>query len=516
MPTIEQLNQRHPGVDVERIARHRALYAGGNLFEERLKEFLPKRELESSERYRLRLTEAVYRNYMGPTIGFFSALLFSSKLRVVARRRNEQESAQMPTYYADLQDDADRLGTDMDALAKTGLIDAMVGQFSWFRLHEPMRPDGIEVRTQADESRLGLNRPWVTTLRPEDVLDWETDDVGQLAWAVTHSKTCRRLGLSGGRSEVTETWEHLQRDRVDVYRLRYSSDKPPSPSQEVELVETRAHRFGAVPLVSLDLEDDLWVANRLASPQLGHFRLSNALTWSLTATCYPMLVAKVADPNAFAKGVGAARAFYINPKEDVAWVAPEGAHYEALSREIKAHKDEIFRVAQNMALGVENNAAAIGRSAESKEADAQATRVVMIGFSRVVKEAVERVYELISNARGDQLSWSIEGLDDFAAADIEAFVDVLQKVDDLGDVPSETWQGLKWQRLAESVMPDMSQEQKQQVFAEIIKGVRARAAQLSALPVADEADDDFEDETETETADADSDDAAPNSGRSAA
>jgi hypothetical protein len=87
MPTIKQLNQTHPSLDVDAIERLRALYEGGHEFREKLDTFLPKRHAEPVARYALRKQEAVYRNYVGPIIDFFTSLLFTARPEAVAKRK---------------------------------------------------------------------------------------------------------------------------------------------------------------------------------------------------------------------------------------------------------------------------------------------------------------------------------------------------------------------------------------------------------------------------------------------
>src|SRR6185295_614718 len=80
-------------------------------------------------------------------------------------------------------------------------------------------------------------------------------------------------------------------------------------------------------------------------------------------------------------------------------------------------KDEIYRVATQMARGVDNNAAAIGRSGLSKQADASATERVLAAYGELVCEALEDTYQTISAARNDGLTISVKGMDAYDLAD---------------------------------------------------------------------------------------------------
>ena len=472
MPTLKQLTQRHPSVDSFELGNLRALYAGGKEFKARVTTFLPQRPHEPPSFYTTRCKEAVYRNYVAPTIDYFNALLFSSRPRAELKTE-EGAPVEIDEYYNHFREDADHAGSDVDAVFKAALTDAMVCRCSWIRLRHPVgkqKPDEAESKSRADFERSGIGDAWISQLSADDVLDWEVDSDGNLTWALQYSRKASRDSLTDDRRVIVERWEHLLPDRVDVYETKYRDGERPSADDSIPLVSSSPHRFGAVPLVPLDLPIGLWVLSRLETPQLAHFRLTNAQQWGLFATCYAQPLFKLKD-NDHPPTMGAGYGIVIGAEEDMEWVAPPSTPYEALGNAISEHKDEIFRIAQNMALGVENNAAAIGRTAESKAADAQATRVVLLAYSRIVKEAIERVYDLISRLRGDDYEWSIEGLDDFAATDIGALVDVLEKVEKAGGIPSPTFNVAMKSRVAESLLPDMDQATKAKVAEEITAGI---------------------------------------------
>jgi hypothetical protein len=471
VPTVEELNQRHPSCDRELIEDLDALYAGDKKLEARLTRFLPQREREKPERYALRKREAQYRNYLGPIIDYFTSMLFVSKPVLKAKAAGAKDATADPgEYWSKLREDCDGGGTDIDSLYKATLTRAMVERTGWLRLHQPT--DGGPISgTAADFERRKLGECWIEHVDGEAVLDWELDDSGRLLFAVTHKLEARRTSVSSKRDQVVETWQWLTPSAVETFQLSYPKDKPPESTTEVPSLGSVPHTFGAVPLVCLDLPPALWVANRLRSPQLAHFRKLNAQSWSLSCTAYAMPVAKVRDPAAFAEAAqGAGYGIVIGTEEDWSWEAPPNGHFAALDTEIKAEKDELFRIANQMALGVENNAAAIGRSAESKASDAESTRVVLTAFSRKVKETIEFTLELISRARGEKLKWSVEGLDDFAALDLTAFLEQLTLAKGAGGIPSRTFEIQSKTRLAEALLPDLDEEVKATIRQEIKDG----------------------------------------------
>jgi hypothetical protein len=460
MPTYKQLKQRNPCVDHERNEELRALYEGGQRLERKIRKFIPKRGHEPQQRYEARLGEAEYRNYTGPIIDFFASMLFASKPTCKAKRNGEV--VENPgDYWLALQEDCTRGGVELDAFFKDVLIDAMQTKTGWIRLHAP-ESAAIEYADIKAFEDAKAGECWVEDTEDYGVLDWEIGPDGRLLWACTHRKESRRMSPDGGRDTVTETWEWLTPEDVTVYQLKWDLKNPPADDTEVPRVGAPVpHRFGAVPLVCLDLPPGLWVAERLRSPQLAHLRKQSALNWSLATTAYAMPVAFVKDPDNFKQAVmGAGYELVLGVDDKWEWEAPPTAHYAALDSEIKATKDEIFRIAHQMALGVDNNAAAVGRTAESKASDMESTRVVLAAFSRIVRETIEYTFDTIATARGEtDLEWVVEGLDDFAALDVDKFINQLALVKDkLGAIPSRTFAVESNKRMAHSILVDLDED----------------------------------------------------------
>jgi hypothetical protein len=493
VPTYADLNQRHPSYNEQRQRELEALYEGGEKLEKLYPTLLPRRERERQQRYETRLKEAQYRNYLGPIIDYFTSMLFVSSPMLKARLAGKDEAVNTGPYWDAFREDCDRAGTDIDAAFKQLLTNAMVARTGWLRVNQPN--DGAPTPASAAEFEdRKLGECWVDVLETCNVLDWDTGEDGRLEWAITHKATAKRNGVSGSRETITETWEFLTAEAVETFRISYDKSKRPDAKQEVPSLGAVTHGFGRVPLVCLDLPPALWVANRLRSPQLAHFRKVNAQAWSMAATCYALREYFVGKPDEFEKQISGPGYEVILHKDDKAqWSSPDGAHFAALDVEIKAEKDEIFRVAHQMALGVENNAAAVGRSADSKASDMESTRVVLVAFSRIVKETIEYTLDTISRARGEEFEWSVEGLDDFAALDIDAFLANLALLKDkVGAIPSKTFAIEANTRVAEALLRDLPETTKTIIREEIKVGTtdpaedarleREAAAALFASP----------------------------------
>ena len=158
--------------------------------------------------------------------------------------------------------------------------------------------------------------------------------------------------------------------------------------------------------------------------------------------------------------------------EKVDYAAPPSAPFDTIQQYTQQLKDELHRVAQQMARGVENNAAAVGRSGQSKQSDEHGTEVVLKAYGRIVREAVERTMNLIAEGRGMSEKWSIGGMDAYRLADAKTIADTAL-VSDAIRVPSTTYRKEMLKRVAYSQLPDLDQCTKQLIADEIDEGVNA-------------------------------------------
>ncbi len=501
MVTIEDLDEKNDDYDAEEAQELWALYEGGKAFEKKLDHFLPQNDREPYKVWQLRKKYAEYRNYTGSIIKHFSDILFTSKPVAAAFKIDEKGNrvktsvnkntkdpqtgetvtetvyevkpeVEVDPYWSSFREDCDRGGTDVDAFFKKSITEAMVKGKSWIALRQPDDGQG-EATNRKDFENRKLGDIYISHLDYESVYDWENDDSGNLQWVISHSLKTVRAGIGSKRDIIVETWTHYTSESIDTYRIQYKRNERPENKEPVRLVSSSPHSLGVCPVVCLYLEPSYQVAAVLKSPAVMNFRLVSAQNWSLVSSCFAQPVAKVNDPAEFSKMmIGAGYGVVIGIDEEWGWEAPEGIHYGGMEERISDNKDEIHRLAFQMALGVENNAAAVGRTAESKSQDAQSTRVAMTAYGRIVKQTIEKIYDLIASARGDNLDWDIKGLDDFAGIDTVGLIAMAMELNSAGGIPSPTWNAEFKKKLAEAMMPDIDEAVKQTIIMEIEEAVR--------------------------------------------
>lgn len=464
------LDAKNDSYDAATWRRYDALYRGGVAFRACIGEFLAQNDMESDSSYHKRKREAHYRSYVGPIVDYFAAQLFASQM--VVRASVDDNQVDPDEYYAHLKEDADGVGTDLVDFMRSRFTDALIKRASWWIVEMPS-DGGAKPASRAEWNERRLGDAKLRAIDAECVFDWDCDDDGALLWVITATQCKPRPDPRLGRRLVKATWKLYDRTNVETFEIVYDpSETRLDPEMDIASVGIGPHGFSEVPIVRMCVPEGLWLCNRIADAQVEHFRLSSGLGWAIRRTCYAVPVFKSADADKPPRA--GANFITIGEKEDFDFVSPDAGPFAIIASTIKDQKDEIYRVAQQMASGVDNNAAAIGRSAASKNADAGATEVCLAAYGAFVREAIERTYQLISQGRGDGYKWSIEGLDRFSLADAEQTVANALQAQSIG-IPSETFRRELFVQVANALLPNIDQQRKDAIRLEIDNGVSAES-----------------------------------------
>lgn len=470
----------HPEHDRELIADYRALYAAGETFRARIKRFLLQNEMEPGATYELRCREASYRTYAGPIVDYFAAFLLSSGF-VVRSKDDAGENLDPDDAYSEFNEDCDGNGTDLDAFLRARVADALVARRAWWRLEMP-DDGGKKPADRAEWEARGLDRVTARDVDPCELLDWSCDESGALEWVTTYTRSRAKRDPRAAQPKTRHEWRIYDATTVDTFCVELSDGE--AFPDDIPLDSTKPHGFTRVPFVCLDVSETFWVLARIAAPQVEHFRLSAGLGWAIRRSCYAMPVFKIAeDSNGEYKPprMGAGYYLIIGDKDDMTWAAPPDKVFTVVQEEIKSQKDEIFRLVHQMALGVENNAGTVGRSAASKIADAEAVKVILTSLGSLVRNAIEKTFALISDARQEPHTWTVEGLDVYDDIDAAPLAETVAAAMPL-QIPSQTFEREVKTRLALALVASADQDVKDAIRQEIKDNLAAKAAAPQPQP----------------------------------
>lgn len=467
---IKQLQATGPEHDGDLWLDYEALYKGGKAFRARIERFLPQNEAEHFNVYQRRKREAHYRGYIGTAIDYFAALLFAHELTTTSTRP-ESDAEVTLDWAAGFHSDADGSGSDLLDVVRDGFVDALIKRCGAWRLDFPDTYGTATDRASAEkDGSLGIR---LARVPRETILDLERDDTGRLLWVIIHEADKPRPSPDAPRNVTRHRWWVLDRTHARRYEALVKDGEELNAEAALTPAAEVAHGLKEVPMVDLDVGDGLWVANRLESAQLEHFRLSCANAWSMRRTCYAMPLFRVKDPENWAPPVmGAGYYLAIGEAENGDWMAPPNGHLSVVREEVSTIKDEIFRLVSQMSLGIDNNAASVGRSAESKEADAEVIQVILRAYGTKVRDAIRRILEMVAKARGDEVDWTIEGLDRFETLDPQLLVELLETALAL-DIPSKAFNVEAKVRAALALLPGLDKETRDLIRREVTESVEA-------------------------------------------
>lgn len=470
------LNRVHPELDAKRLARYRDLFTGGEQFEKNIKRYLLPNDQEPADVYERRCKAAHYVNYCKPIAGYFASLLFSKELAVRVDDEDEQADVEekLPPEDGAFLLDVDGKGATLPAFLARALLEALQTRSSYFRVDFP-QATGSE-GSAAEWERSGASRAVLSPLTRESLINWRCDAAGWV-WVMHYQASSELLDPAAEKQTITETWTCYYRDgSVKRWQqVRLEGDEV-SPEDNILEVPAPFNPTGQIPIVELGLPDDLWMMGELASPQLEHFRKRAGLSWSIERTCYAMPVFNLKNAKKPPR-MGTGYYLILGVEDKASYLAPPDTPYEQIAEYSSTLKDEIHRVSTTMARGVDNNAAAVGRSGESKTADEHATVVVLKAYGRIVMQVAEIAMRMRDRGLGLERTWKAEGLNNYNVDDAKLVAESAMLTEGLR-IPSVTFRKRMFQRVANSQIPNLSPEDQRRIAAEIEENVTPEDVEL--------------------------------------
>lgn len=455
--------------DAEHWTNLRAMYAGGKAFRARLGEFLPQNPQEPFDVYSLRKKSANYENHVAPIIDYFVAWLFSMSFSVKALDKHTKVELPLPEFYADFHSEVGADNSLPDFIKERTSRALQVGLSYAVLEKAPLAPGEDEPQTLADHNARGLDKMCLKTIEREALLDWELGADGHYEWANVHSASHVRGNplLPGSKRMILEQWRIYDRENVALFEIRYEKGQRPPGDQEIPPTSYLPHGFSCVPLLKFELPEGLRAGDRTYEPQLEHFRLNAGLAWSIRATCYAMPVINCADAEQSPPKMGVGYFLQLGEKDKFGWTAPPAAPYDVIQKNIGAKREEIYRINHSMAQALDNNAETVGRSADSKNADSAATRVVLNALGQEVCRFVEELYEVLSKNRGEKdIEWAIEGFSGYDTTTAGSLIGNAEAANRVG-IPSKTFRKEISTKIAQALLPEADQSVKELIRKEI-------------------------------------------------
>lgn len=509
MPTYKQLCQKNPEWDGPYWRRCRALYAGGKrLLRDRevLRDVFPPHLNEKPHVYEERCKRAYYIPYAGEVIDMITSALFSED---IAMESEPEADAWYDEWAKDVSPPGGSKQT-LQAFLREQLCTALICKRAWTLIDLPTIDDvvqeamyaakalptsGAPPGSLAEQESLGMLDAYACSLDPECVWDWECDRDGRLLWVLIHYISIPRAGIEVARDTVIERWMYYTSTTWQRFEITYKKTNPPMEPTEIPQTGSGTHSFGQVPVVRLDLPEGLWAMGKIESIAVAHLNKRNALSWAQFKSLFPVLAhfAGAPDPmnpvtedpdRALNQTYGQGYVAQFGEKDKLEYVGPDSAPYAVAAQDLKDLRDELHRVVHQMAQSVDNSAAALQRSAESKTVDTAATAIVLRELGKYVRDHAIDMHEMAQVGRQDTTpsTWSAQGMDGYQDASVDTVVAQAQILE-LVSIPSATFQQEYKFQLARKVLGDSVDEEVLETIKKDLQGTITNEQYLQPTPM---------------------------------
>lgn len=364
-------------------------------------------------------------------------------------------------FYSEFAEDATGTGEDLQAVLLCQLKHSLIegNAFSVVELPAFDRTG----KSQLDFEQAGAGRATIRKFKLSDVVDLERDEFGALVWIEFREQKLIRPNPAASRDTVLDTFTFYDAENVTVFSITYPKDRTPADTVEVNGV-ARAHGFDSIPVVELQSKGGTHLVEQIYGPQVANWQASFKRAWlSNTQACsVPVIKSKAEASKAFGRGTY----IQIDPGDDFTWTNPPSLALKDLADEIVSTMLELFRVASLRFMGDEAQNSSPWRSAASLSIVQDTGHVNLKAYGKAIREHTERIYQLISDGRGEAITWNAEGFEHLEDMQLGELVIQMQAIG-LTDVPSNTFKKENYKRLAGQFLPDIDESIRDQIRSEI-------------------------------------------------
>lgn len=497
------LKQRSPEYDDVLWRELDVLYEGGYKAMRRAGQYIHPLDGEKPQRYQDRLKLVSYIGYMAQIIDGFVSSLFAADLDITeavdaADNGTPGKAPPVPEFWLDFSKNADMKSTPFSDVMKCIVREALLKRRAVLAVDLPA-PKAQPV-SRADEIALGADRAYCFPVEICELVDWAKDDDGCFTWAIVYTERSDRTSPTASRATVTYGWKVwtlgppngalvAEGEALTAHWQLFELTVPLGWKEwddELDIPMTGEGKtsFDRIPLMEFELPHGLWAGNFLGPMAREHWSRRSQLVGSegRNMVAIPFIEAGSTDDD----GLGTDA---IDPKTQLAmrqkgiltvpnggtlgFAEPEGKAYAIVDSQLGQLKDEMFRVAHQMAMSTDNSSSTMRRSGASKQQDKKDMATVLESLSGLVKSFAVQVYECIAQARGERdVVWTARGLDRYVDADRTDLLAEAVALDAIA-IPSQTFKAEYKTRTALALVPNLPAATQDIIRAEIIKGVES-------------------------------------------
>jgi len=230
------------------------------------------------------------------------------------------------------------------------------------------------------------------------------------------------------------------------------------------------------------------MGDKLHDPALHLCRRENDLDWALYKAAHALLFIKSQWGDDATPTLGPGYYLPLDSDAEIGYAEPSGRNFEILRQRVKDLREELYRVVQAMAQGLDSSASRSAQSAESKGMDWRASEILLSAFASLTLDAMAKAAAIAGGLRQEKPP-TFSGLNTGEEEDLDAFLERAAASIDAREL-SPTFRKVVARREAQRLLADeVEPEQLQIILNEIDAAVVEPAGVFQPTPGLDDPDD---------------------------
>jgi hypothetical protein len=445
------------------------LYEGGAALKSRCERLLKKRPREDEEVYAARMDRFTYQNILGTGLGWYGAAMFNQMPEIFF---NGEEGS---PEYSKFLGNCDSLGTTYVDFFKRAFQVLLTYGTAWVLTDlRALSPEEPEPMSLEDERQRGLLDPHVSLYSPLNVINWQTDELGKLKWAMVKTEVQQQEFLM--KPEIVSTFYYYDRENYRVYEDRRSPEEQIRVATDdtgriAKLLREGKHalsHIGRLPIRQVTFSEGLWLANRAYLQLVDHLNQDNTLAWSLFMSnlAIPIIIG---DVDANQQTYSETGYLQFPAGTEYRWSEPEGKSFLHSAKRVESLREECYRSMNLQAQGRSMRATPAMQSGRSKLLDMAPAKEVLGSMGDALRRHMQDVLVDVKDARREpEVEPDVRGFtfqEDMTTEEMFAATSVLNL-----KIPSRKFEKSIMKKVAKSWLIDANREELAEVYAEIEAG----------------------------------------------
>jgi hypothetical protein len=451
---------------------------GGTFLKVNCERLLKKRPREDEEVYAARMDHLTYQNILGTGLGWYIAAMFETppEFFFSASSKGSDDNGKHDKFYDRFLENCDGVGTNYIDFWKKGFQFLLNYGCAWILTDLKQLEEGEEPpKSLEDERSRGLLNPHLAAYTPLNVINWKTDERGELRWAVIRTEEVQQEFLQ--KREIVTRWYYFDRENYRIFEDRRRMEDPRitivDSNRRATLLKVGRHALadvGRVPLRRAILTSGLWLANRAYLLLLDHLNQDNTLKWALFMSnlAIPIIIGDGDNSNMTYTETG-----YLQFPEGTKyqWSEPEGKSFVHSAKRVESLREECFRSMHLQAQGRSMRATPAMQSGRSKILEMAPAKQILAGMGDDLRRHMQDVLKDVRDARRDkpdEVDPDVRGFkfqDDMTTEEVFSVTSLLSL-----RIPSERFEKYIYKKVAKAWMSDANRGEIEEVYEEIEEG----------------------------------------------